>query len=386
MNRYYSKQAGEDDARSSFGLQNGTPRPPPPWAQKWLDEARSSGTKNLTIPSMREKRAFDPITLGSLGLLGAKIVGGGAASHIGGNLLQKFMRRFPQVAEHQMASGLSHGMSGRTMHPIMERLISRGLGAESLAPYHAGQALAKTTEGLDPAARASVLRTGGRIARGTEHLSKAPIVGSAPGAIDIATAKKPGLLHRFLQKVTPTAPVGTKFENLPAWQRIIPTAIGAPLSVAHPALAGHFAINKIRESVGNSDFGKKFIANELAQGARGIPHPEWRKQVMELGLAPSTTAPREIGLAANKEYGKATGNLNQLAAARGRGPLPLPGAGEVADFAKGVHDKLQNRPKPVAPQAAAAGPGGGLSKMLMLGGGMYALNRAMNNDDQGQRY
>ena len=384
MNRYYSKQAGEEDACSRFGLQNGTPRPPPTWAQEWLEGARKSGTKNLTIPSMREKRAFDPLTIGALGMGGMKLLGhglvGGALSHFGGNLLQKGVRKFlPGMAERMMASGMTHGREGRQMHPVVERMLSRGLGAESLAPYHAGVAMGKQPEGMTPAQRENFLSTGGRIIKGTEHLSKAPIVGDIPGAVE--KAKKPGLFHKLI----PTSAAGSKFEDLPAWQRAIPTAVGGAAAIAEPGLGVHFAINKARESISKSDFGKGILAKELAQGARGVAHPTWRKHLLETVLSPGVTIPREIGVAMNKEYGKGVGRLNELAAERGHGPLPLPGAAEVTNFAEGVHNKLKAKRPPVVPQAAAAGPGGGLSKMLMLGGGMYALNRALSNDDQEQQ-
>jgi hypothetical protein len=155
MNEYYGKLAGEQDALSSFGLAHGTPRPPPTWAQGWLDTTRKNGTKNLTIPSMREKRAFDPLTLGALGM-GAKAMLpwlgkaalGGAASHVGGNIIQKGLRKImPQLAQRQMASGITHGLENKTMHPVMQRLLSRGLGPEYLAPYQTGQAISKQVAG-----------------------------------------------------------------------------------------------------------------------------------------------------------------------------------------------------------------------------------------------
>lgn len=50
-----ARAAGEADARSTFGLTHGTPQPPPPWAQRWLEEPRSKGTKAVTIPSMVQR-------------------------------------------------------------------------------------------------------------------------------------------------------------------------------------------------------------------------------------------------------------------------------------------------------------------------------------------
>jgi hypothetical protein len=392
MNEYYGKLAGEQDALSSFGLAHGTPRPPPTWAQGWLDTTRKNGTKNLTIPSMREKRAFDPLTLGALGM-GAKAMLpwlgkaalGGAASHVGGNIIQKGLRKMmPQLAQRQMASGITHGLENKTMHPVMQRLLSRGLGPEYLAPYQTGQAISKQVAGMPAAKREAYLRQASGVIGESKHMSKAPIAGAIPGAVETAGKKPSGFWHRLI----PTAAAGTKFEDLPRWQRAIPTAVGLPLTIAEPGLAGHVAINKIREHIGHSDTGRSFMANELAQGARGKELPGWKKNLMEFGLSPATTDPRNIGLAANKEYGDWHGRVNQWAAEHGHGPVPLPGAGQVADFAEGIHNRLKAKQPPPAnsPSPEAPAPSHGvLGKALLAGGGMYALNKAIQPDEEVRR-
>jgi len=390
MNEYYSKLAGEDDALSAFGLAHGTPRPPPTWAQDWLESARKNGTKNLTIPSMREKRAFDPLTVGALGL-GAKAVLpwlgkaaiGGAVSHVGGNLIQKGLRRWaPGLSQRQMASGITHGLENKTMHPVLQRLISRGLGAEYLAPYHTGQAISKQIAGMPAGQREAYLHHASNIIGESKHMSKAPIAGAIPAALETSGKKPAGWFHRML----PTAAAGTEFKDLPLWQRAIPTAMGVPAALVDPSIAGHVAINKIRESVGHSDTGKAFLANELAQGARGKELPGWQKHLMELGLSPATTDPRNIGLAANKEYGDMHNRVNQWAAEHGHGPVSLPGAGQVTDFAEGVYNRLKTKPLPdVPPPAASPENNGNLGRLLLAGGGLYALNKATQPDEDERR-
>lgn len=54
MMRELAKFAGEADALSAFGLAHGTPQPPPPWAQRWLEDKHRTGTKKVTIPSMSQ--------------------------------------------------------------------------------------------------------------------------------------------------------------------------------------------------------------------------------------------------------------------------------------------------------------------------------------------
>jgi hypothetical protein len=387
MNEYYSKLAGEEDALSSFGLAHGTPRPPPSWAQGWLEGARKNGTKNLTIPSMREKKAFDPITLGALGM-GAKAVGGavlpwlgkaaigGAASHFGGNVLQKLLRKYqPQLAQRQMASGITHGLEGKQMHPVLQRMVSSGLGPEYLAPYQTGHAIAHQTGGMSPEQRAAFLRAGTNTLKETQHLSKAPILEAIPGAVDAAGSKKPGFWHRFM----PTAKAGVKFEELPAWQRAIPTAVGAPIALLEPGLAGHVAINKIREQVAHSDTGRKFMADQLAEGARGKELPTWKRRGLEYAISPAATDPRNIGLAAHKEYQDAQKGVNKVLMDRGHGPVQLPGADDVVNYAEGVANRLK-KPAPAPAPAPVPGPqqdpgtGGALTGALLAGGGLYALN------------
>lgn len=391
MNEYYSKLAGEEDALSAFGLAHGTPRPPPTWAQSWLETARKHGTKNLTIPSMSEKRAFiGTALLGGLGLKAlmgglagkAAIAGGtGAGLHIGSNLLQKGIRRFmPNLGQKQFASGLAHGMEGRKLHPIMESAIRLGAGPEYLAQYELGQRAAKQVAGLPPGQRDAYLRQAGGILGETKHLSKAPIAGDMPGGIARQQAGEHGFVHKHL------LPTVASNAETPFWQKAVAPVAALGASIAAPHVAPQFAVNAIRDRIARSSVGRKFMANELAQGGRGIEPSATRKHLTDLFISPAANAPREIGLAANKEYGDWHNRINQWAAEHGHGPVPLPGAGQVTDFAEGVYNRLNTKPLPdVPPPAASPENSGALGRMLLAGGGLYALNKATQPDEEGQR-
>lgn len=391
MNEYYSKLAGEEDALSAFGLVHGTPRPPPTWAQGWLETARKNGTKNLTIPSMREKKAFEPISMAALGL-GAKALLGGLAGkaaigagtglglHMGSNLLQKGLRRWaPGLGQRQFASGLAHGLEGKKMHPIMDAAIRYGAGPEYLAQYGMGQLASKQVAGMSPAQRDAYLHQAGSMLGETKHLAKAPIIGDMPGGI--AAYRKGD--QRWFHKLMPTVAQGAK---TPWWQKAVVPAMAAGATALNPAAALHWgpqlAVNTIRDRISKSFRGKKFMANELAQGARGVPVSAARKHLTDLLLSPAVNAPRDIGLAANKEYGDWHNRINQWAAEHGHGPVPLPGAGQVTDFAEGVYDRLKTKPLPDVPPP---GSSGALGKMMLAGGGLYALNKATQRDEDERR-
>lgn len=387
------KAAGERDALSAFNLAHGTPRPPPSWAQEWLEGTRKSGTKQLTIPSMREKKAFEPLSMAALGL-GAKAflataagkallgAGTGAGLHVGSNLLQKAITRFrPDLAQKQFASGLAHGMSGRKLHPVQQSAIRLVAGPEYLAQYDMGQAAAKQMVGLSPEKQQAYLRHAGTALKETKHISKAPIVDSIPGGIDSYQAKDHGFVHKHLLK---TVPADAK---TPTWQKAVVPVAAMGAAAMNPAAALHWgpqlAVNAIRDRVSKSSLGRKFMANELAQGARGKEISPLRKRMTDLFISPAANAPREIGLAAHKEYADIQGRANNWLADRGHGPAPFPEAKKIVDYAEGVAGRMGKKTPPSAP---AAGPesGGNLGRALMLGGGLYALRNRLQDDQPTQ--
>lgn len=361
MNEYYSKLAGEEDALSTFGLAHGTPRPPPLWAQEWLESARKNGTKNLTIPSMREKKAFfDPMTLAL-----------GGALHVGSNLAQKIIRKTAwgkRLEQSQFASGLRHGVDGKQLHPVTEKVLRFGLGPEALAPYEAGHATAKQIQHLPPDQWETALRHGGSALGETKHLSGAPLIRAAPGGIERFLKGEQGFMEKHLTSIP-------KGQKVPLRERLIAPALGAATIFGAPHAAAQIFVNKGRDYLAKK-FGPRWTAKEIAAGARGQEIGPVRRALTDYVVSPAANDPRDIGLAAHREYQDAQKGVNKFLADRGHGPIPLPGADAAVNYAEGVAERLKK--KPPTPAAAAPAPeqthSGALTGALLAGGGMYALH------------
>lgn len=357
------KAAGERDALSAFNLAHGTPRPPPSWAQEWLEGTRKSGTKHLTIPSMREKKAF----------LGSLLLGGGL--HLGANLGQKILRKTnlgKRIEQSQFASGLRHGFEGKQLHPATDKVMRFGLGPEALAHYEAGQAAAKELVAIAPENRAAALKRMGGMLGETEHLSKAPMIRSAPGGIERFLKGEKGFMDKHLTAV----PQG---QQVPLHERLVAPALGAATLFAAPHAAIQLGVNKGRDFLAKK-FGPAWTAKELAAGARGQTISPLRRAATDYVISPAANDPRDIGLAAHKEYQGAQQGINKYLIDRGHKPVNLPGPDAIVDYAEGVGERLKKRPTPTQAPTAAPANRGGLGTALMLGGGLYTLRNRLQDD------
>lgn len=376
MNEYYAKLSGEKDALSAFGLRHGTPSPPPPWAQKWQGR--------VTIPSMLEKNAFVGTALG-LGAL--KFLGTGGALHLGSNIAQKAIRRFaPGLGESQFASGLSHGMEGKQMHPLMKQFIGATAGPEYTAQYGAGQEAAKHMAGMTPEAQKVYLTQAGNTLGNTQHLSKAPIAEDVPGGIRRYLSGDQGFFHKHM----PT--VGEGYQQ-PGWQKALLPAAAAASVAANPAAALHWgpqlAVNGVRSAISNSGIGRRWMQRQMEAGARGERSGPIARHLTDFLISPGANAPKEIGYAAHQEYNGLSGKIQDKAKEYGVNNLPLPSANTAVDFAKGVHQRLQGMNTAQGP-APANGFGGMMMPALLAGGGLYAAHKMMqpnqNQDNGDPRY
>jgi hypothetical protein len=318
---------------------------------------------------MKEKKAFfDPLTLA---------IGGGL--HVGANIGQKILRRTnvgKRMEQSQFASGLAHSLQGKKLHPATENVMRYGLGPESLAHYEAGHAVGKQLAGLSPDKRAAALRQMGSALGESSHMVGAPMFRSMPGGIERFLKGQPGWMERNLTAVPATG-------ETPLHQRLIAPALGVAAVAAAPHTAPQFIVNALRDRILKSRVGRSFAIKELAQGARGKTVSPLRRGLTDLFLSPAANDPRDIGLAANKEYGDIQRKVNEMAAARGHGPVPLPGAEQIADFAENVHARLNKKPSASAIPAAPIpkDTGSGLTNALLAGGGLYALHNRLQDDE-----
>lgn len=368
----FAKRAGEEAALSAFGVSHGTPKPPPTWAQDWLKEKRKTGTQNLTIPSMSEKRAL----LGG-GVGEAALLGGGL--HLGANVVQKLLRRFrPQTGMRNFSTGLSHGLSGQKLHPGVEHVLRYGAGPESLVNYEMGKQLAEQVKHLPPVKQRQYLQQIAQHVGESEHVAKEPVVRSAIGGIEhFLKGDNSGLLGKFPQVAEGAKPT--------MGQRIIGPAAIAATTAAVPHAGIQFGWNAIRNLLAKK-VGPTVAAKQLAAGAKGHTMHPALQGALDYAVSPSINDPRRLGLALNKEYEGLRKGVGGFTARKNLPNVPMPDPENLVDFASRVHQRNQAAKPPTAAAPAPQGTRGMMTKALLGGGALLAARNALKPDEERREY
>lgn len=378
------------DPLAQFKLKLNKSHPPETWAHG-LDALK------VTKPSMTSEKVafFDPVSLAT-SLAGHVVPNWGYMGY-------RNSRWGKNTEENQMALGIQHALQGRTIEPGFREYLQNHMGPEFLASYEAGHQLGNVAGGRNELERMARMKTVGSVLEGLPHLSKAPIARSAPAAIQRVLEGSGGKgldLWRFL----PTSEVGAKRGLL---SRVLPTVATAGTAaaalasgnpwVAHGAL-GTLGSNAVRRLMTYKPPGfsqspaEWFTARSLKSGFTdqapttmfGRAGRALKNFTMGSLVSPAAGDPHAIGQAMGKDYDAVIApKINAAANKMGFKGNVAPSRSAVANFADNVHKRVLAGK--ATPAAAPAQGMGGLGKALLLGGGLYALNQAMNPPQEKRR-
>jgi hypothetical protein len=221
-----------------------------------------------------EKTAIDPVTM----LLG------GAASHIGTNLVARKLHHSPLLTSARskgLGRGIREAIEGKP-RGFKSRATELLAGPDFTASEDIGRLLGS---GLRNKSRGQQHRALKKLRKATAMAPED--VRSLPFFEDLV----PGI-NRALEAPLPRT---GRIEQLSRAQRAAPYLAAAPAAILEPGAAVHMGVNKLRSLAANSPLGKKFAKNSLIAGARestladrvmGALPGEAKTDVVRAGLSP----------------------------------------------------------------------------------------------------
>jgi hypothetical protein len=245
---------------------------------------------------------------------------GGAALHVGQNIASNLFMK-SQTGRKALASmsraGFQHGMQDKKMAHGLFRALTYGAGPEFTADYQIANRIGRQA--------AKVIQTP-EISAAANQFSKVPaIVAQHPEEVkalrnftkkitvtDVAHRAVTGDTNKFIDKLLgkiKTVP----FESKPSvLQNITHGAIGAAAAIASPEAAAQLGVNALRQGIGTSSLGRKFLKHQIEKGMNigaGSKTLNWAKRLM---LSPRAAEARELGAAIRPIRKEVTENFSNF--------------------------------------------------------------------------
>lgn len=227
-------------------------------------------------------------------MLGTLALTGGL--HAGANAIMKGLRNSHvghKIEAAQMATGMRHALTKKKLNPIVNNIATYGIGPESLVSYQAGNALGNQMTGLGKGGQYKYLKKLRKNMAMTNELKNAPMTKDIVPAVNRVLENR----NSFMDKL-PTVAHDAKPTVL---QRAASTGIGAAAIAAEPHSAIHMGINAIRNRVGKSSLGTKFMKNQFVQGVRNGEASPLVSNASDLLISPAALDTQRLGAALTKE-------------------------------------------------------------------------------------
>jgi len=227
-------------------------------------------------------------------VLGTLALTGGL--HAGANAIMKGLKGSHighKIEAAQMATGMRHAISKQKLNPVVNNIATYGIGPESLVSYQAGNALGNQMSGLGKGGQYKYLKKLRKNIAMTNEIKNAPVTKDIVPAVNRVLENK----QSFMDKL-PTVASDAKPTIL---QRAASVGLGGAAIAAEPHSAIHMGINAIRDRIGNSSLGTKFMKDQFVQGVQKGNASPLVSNATDLLISPAALDTQRLGAAITKE-------------------------------------------------------------------------------------
>ena len=193
----------------------------------------------------------------------------------------------------QFATGLRHAEQAKKLNPVVSNIATYGIGPESLANYELGQHLGSQTAQMGKGKRYRFLKKLRKNVAMTEHIRQAPLGRAVVPAVNRVLDNRTGFMDKL-----PTVAAGAK--TTPA-QTMGSLALGGGLASLAPDTVVHMGLNAVRQAVGTSKSGQRFLVNQLKEGVTGQPMNRVVAAGQDFLVSPGSRYARSLGESVQKE-------------------------------------------------------------------------------------